>query len=127
VPYSVDSRFSFVDLEDVGEVAKRVLTEPSHQNANYELAGTLPTTHVEVAEVFSWVLKREVKAEKEEIRDWRPQAKYMSQFTVENLIKMFEYYDRWGLFGNPTVLRWLLKREPTSLRSFIQRTWKEYG
>jgi uncharacterized protein YbjT (DUF2867 family) len=48
VPYSVESKFSFVDLEDVGKVAKIVLTESNHKNAVYELAGTLPTSHVEV-------------------------------------------------------------------------------
>jgi len=74
VPYSIESKFSFVDLEDVGDVVKIVLTEPNHENAVYELAGTLPMSHVEVAEVFSQVLKRDVRAEKEEIRDWRLRA-----------------------------------------------------
>ena len=52
VPYSVQSKFSFVDLEDVAEAAKIVLTEPGHENAIYELAGTTPMSHLEVAEVF---------------------------------------------------------------------------
>jgi hypothetical protein len=38
---------------------------------------------------------------------------------------MFEYYDQWGLVGNPYGLRWLLKREPTSLQSFVERTKQE--
>jgi len=37
---------------------------------------------------------------------------------------MFEYYDRWGLAGNPNVLRGLLKREPTSLDLFVERIKK---
>ena len=53
VPYSVNSKFSFVDLEDVAEVAKIVLTEPNHINAIYELVGTPPLSHVEVAEILS--------------------------------------------------------------------------
>ena len=40
VPYSVNSKFSFVDLEDVAEAAKVILTEPGYANATYELAGT---------------------------------------------------------------------------------------
>jgi len=145
VPYSVNSKFSFVDLEDVAEVAKIVLTEPNHTNAAYELAGTQPLSHVEVAEILSRVLKRDVRAEKEEIGDWRlrapekhrdysergsegaqsKRAPGMNEYAVENLVKMFEYYDQWGLVGNPNVLRWILKREPTSLGSFIDRTVKE--
>jgi uncharacterized protein YbjT (DUF2867 family) len=131
VPYSVDSKFSFVELEDVAEVAKIVLTEPGHKNAVYELAGTLPISHVEVAEIIGKVLKREVRAEREEISDWRRRASTVlatnarsaqrEEYVIENLIRMFEYYDEWGLVGNPNVLRWILKREPTSLEVFVNR------
>ena len=125
VPYSVNSKFSFVDLEDVAEAAKIMLNESSHLNAIYELAGTSPMSHVEVAEIFGRILNHNVHAEKEEISDWRLHAKGMSEYTVENLVKMFEYYDQWGLVGNSNELRWILKREPTSLESFFQRIWKE--
>ena len=124
VPYSVESKFSFVDLEDVAEVARIVLTEPNHKNAIYELAGTQPTSHAEVAEIFSQVLKREVKAEKIEISDWRLGASGLSDYALENLVKMFEYYDRWGLVGNPNALKWILQREPNSLAFFVERVAK---
>ena len=121
VPYSVHAKFSFLDLDDLAEAAKIVLTEAGHNNAVYELAGTLPISHVEVAEIFEKLLKRKVRAEKEEIGDWRLRAEGsgMSDYAIENLIRMFEYYDRWGLVGNPNVLQWILKREPGSLEEFI--------
>jgi uncharacterized protein YbjT (DUF2867 family) len=126
VPYSVNSKFSFVDLEDVAEAAKIVLTEPNHKNAIYELAGTGPMSHAEVAEIFGRVLKHNVRAEKEEISDWRLHAGGLSENAVAALVKMFEYYDQWGLVGNPNVLRWILKHDPESLESFIERTHREY-
>jgi uncharacterized protein YbjT (DUF2867 family) len=124
VPYSVDARFSFIDLEDVAQAAKIVLTEPGHFNTIYELAGTLPMSHAEVAGLFMRVLNRDVQPQEEGIRDWRLQAELsgMSEYAVETLVKMFEYYDRWGLTGNPNVLRWILRKEPISMESFIQRT-----
>ncbi|HQX17238.1 MAG TPA: NmrA family NAD(P)-binding protein [Anaerolineales bacterium] len=132
VPYSVDSTFSFVDLEDVAEAAKIALTKANHKNAIYELAGTEPTSHVEVAEVFSRVLKQKVRAEKEEIsptgmlrEDWRLGARGLSKYALENLVRMFEYYDQWGLVGNPNTLKWLLQREPSSFPNFIERVRKE--
>ena len=125
VPYSVHSKFSFVDLEDVAEAAKIVLTEPGHVNAIYELAGTSPMSHLDVAQIISRVLNRGVRAEKEETRDWRLRAKGMSEYAIDNLVRMFEYYDQWGLVGNPNVLRWLLKCEPTILEIFVERTLKE--
>jgi uncharacterized protein YbjT (DUF2867 family) len=121
VPYSVDSKFSFVDLEDVAEAAKIILTEPYHFQAIYELAGTSAMSHVDAAERFGRVLKRSIRAEKEEIGTWKQQAGEMSDYALENLVSMFEYYDRWGLAGNPNVLMWLLKRPPTSWETSIQR------
>jgi uncharacterized protein YbjT (DUF2867 family) len=126
VPYSVNSKFSFVHLEDVAEAAKIVLTEPNHKNAVYELAGTEPLSHAEVAEIFGHILKHNVCAEKEEISDWKLRAGSLSEHAVAALVKMFEYYDQWGLVGNPNVLRWILKHDPESLESFIERTLKEY-
>jgi uncharacterized protein YbjT (DUF2867 family) len=125
VPYSVSSKFSFVDLEDVAGAAKIVLSEPDHTNATYELAGTRPISYVEVAEISRNVLKRDVQAEREEISDWRLRATGMNEYAVENLTRMFAYYDQWGLVGNPNILRWLLRREPTSLESFIKRVVRE--
>lgn len=113
IPYSVNSKFSFVDLEDVAEAAKIVLIEPDQKNAIYELAGTAPMSHVEAAEILSRVLNHDVQAKREEIRDWRLRAGGMSEYALENLVRMFGYYDQWGLAGNPNVLRWVLKREPT--------------
>lgn len=125
VPYSIHSKFSFIHLEDLAEAAKNVLTEPNHQNAIYELAGTSPLSHAEVAEILSRVLNRDVRAEEEEISDWRLRVKGLSEYAMENLVKMFEYYDQWGLVGNPNVLRWVLKREPTSMESFAEWTVRE--
>jgi uncharacterized protein YbjT (DUF2867 family) len=137
VPDSIDSKFSFIDLEDIAEVAKIVLTEPGHFNAIYELAGTLPMSHVEVSEIIGNVLKRVVRAEKEETSDWQrrtstalarnARSAQREEYALENLVKMFDYYDRWGLGGNPNVLRWILKREPTSFQSFVRRTLKEHN
>jgi uncharacterized protein YbjT (DUF2867 family) len=126
VPYSVHSKFSFVDLEDVAEAARIVFSEPNHKNAVYELAGTVPVSHLEVAEILSRVLKREVGAEELEISDWKIGAKGLNEYAIENLIKMFEYYDRWGLVGNPNVLKWVLRRNPTSLEGFSDRIVKEH-
>ena len=135
VPYSIRSKFSFVDLEDVAEAAKIVLTEPNHINAIYELAGTLPISHVEVAEIFERVLKLPVRAERSE-----PSSRAQStpvpgtwhegvpgntgerdEYKTNNLTRMFAYYNQWGLAGNPNILRWLLRRKPISLESFIER------
>ena len=70
------------------------------------------------------------RAEKDEIRRaaWRLRAERssgMSKYAIENVVRMFEYYDQWGLVGNPNVLRRLLRREPTSLAIVIERIMRE--
>lgn len=82
-------------------------------------------SHVDVAKIFSQVLRREVKAETEEIRDWRLRVTGLNEYALENLVRMFEYYDKWGLIGNSNTLKWLLRRELISLSNFIERVTKE--
>ncbi len=125
VPYSVYSKFSFVDLADLAEAAKIILTEAGHRNATYELAGTAPFSHAEVGEIMKSVLNRPIRVEQEEISKWRLRAVGINEYALENLVKMFEYYDKYGLSGNPNVLRWVLGREPASLGNFIQRSMKQ--
>jgi uncharacterized protein YbjT (DUF2867 family) len=123
VPYSVDAPFSLVDLEDVAEAAARVLTEAGHIGATYELAGADALTPVSMAETLSTVLGRPVRAEQESIDAWADRAKAsgLGSYAAETLAKMFRYYDRHGLRGNPRVLTLLLGRQPTRFESFVRR------
>ncbi len=121
LPYSSETRFSFVDLEDVAEVAKVVLSEPDHAGAIYELSGTPALSHTEVAQIFSRGLNRPVRVEREETGAWRARNSDLSERLARSLIEMFAYYDRYGLYGNSNVLKWILKRDPTSLDAFIER------
>ncbi len=122
VPYPIESRISLVDLNDVAEVAARVLTEPGHTGATYELVGTPPLSQLEVAKVLSEALGRPVRVEAEppEVWDARMRAGGMGASERETLLKMFRYYERHGLVGNSNVLRWLLVRPPTTLEAFAR-------
>jgi uncharacterized protein YbjT (DUF2867 family) len=117
-PYSVDARISLVDLADVAQVAATVLTEPGHEGATYELVGTSPLSQIEVAETLATVLGRPVRVEAESTAEWSARATGLSDYARDTLIKMFAYYDQYGLVGNPTVLRHLLGRETRTLAQF---------
>jgi len=118
VPYSVEARISLVDLGDVAEIAARILCEKGHEGATYELVGTKPLSQVEVAETLADALGRPVRVAAESIEDWSARAKGLSDYARDALIKMFRYYDRHGLAGDPAVLRRLLGREPRTLSEF---------
>lgn len=124
VPYSRDAPFSWIDLDDVAEVAARVLSEDNHAGAIYELAGPDVATPTQVAEMFAQALGRPVRAEQIALADWRRNAEQsgMNPYALDTLSKMFAYYDKFGLWGNPRVLTHLLGRAPATLQDFIRRT-----
>ena len=123
VPYPVETRLSLVDLDDLAEAAAMVLTNAGHSDATYELVGTPPLSQTEIAETFSKVLGKSVRAEAESVEVWdrRARAAGMNDYSRETLAKMFRVYACDGLKGNPNVLGWLLGRKPTSLARFATR------
>jgi uncharacterized protein YbjT (DUF2867 family) len=123
VPYAPDTRLSMVDLEDVAEAAAVVLTERGHAGATYELAGSAPLTPAEIAAALQQHLERPVRAEATPLDTWeqRARASGMGEYQVETLLQMFRYYERYGFWGNPNVLTWLLRRPPTSFASFVKQ------
>jgi uncharacterized protein YbjT (DUF2867 family) len=127
VPYAVETRLSMVDLEDVAKAAAIVLTEPGHTGATYELVGEEAMTQVEATEVLSRQLGRPVRAEVVPLDVWeqRARAAGLGDYRTETLIKMFRYYERYGFWGNPRVLGWLLRRPPTTFAAFVERTARE--
>ncbi len=127
VPYGTETCMSLVDLDDVAQVAADALVGPGHFYATYELSGPEPLTQTYAAEVLSQELGLPVRAEALSLLDWDRQARAngMDDYARETLMKMFVYYDRYGLTGNPSVLAWLLKRQPTTFREFVRRSVKE--
>jgi len=121
VPYPVATRLSLVDLHDVAEVAARVLTEPGHHGATYELVGTLPLSQIEIAATLTQALSCPVRAVEQSLADWLTQNATLGSYQRETLSQMFQYYARHGLVGNPKVLGWLLGRAPQSLLNWARQ------
>jgi len=123
VPYSVDSRLSMVDLEDVAQVAALVLTQPGHAGATYELVGTESISPAEIATLLGRQLDRPVRAEIVALEEWEDQARAagLGDDQVASLIKMFRYYDLHDFLGNSRVLECLLERPPNRFADFVKR------
>jgi uncharacterized protein YbjT (DUF2867 family) len=127
VPYPVETRLGMVDLLDVAEAVALVLTEGGHQGATYELVGCEPLSQTDAIDCLSQALGYAVKAERVDLETWSNQAQKagMGDYQVDTLRKMFHYYEKHGLWGNPRVLSWLLKRSPTSFLEFVTRVVRE--
>jgi len=127
-PYSADARISYVDLNEVGEVAAKVLTEKEpFFNSILELAGPEALSQTQVASIFSKLMGRDVVFKEESIDYWETTARKngIEGYALETLIKMFQYYSKHGLIGNPLMLKTLLGRTPTDLRCYINNQIRE--
>ncbi len=127
LPYAAETRLSMVDLKDVAEVAALVLTEARHAGATYELSGPQVLSQREVAAMLAQRLGHAVRVEVVPIEAWRAQARAagLGAYQIETLVKMFQYYEHCGFWGNPGVLSWLLGRAPTGFTAFVQRAIQE--
>ncbi|WP_164860671.1 NAD(P)H-binding protein [Rhodococcus sp. X156] len=114
VPYRTTAPFTPVDLADVAEAAAVVLTEAGHTHASYELCGPAVLDTVAMAACLSAVLGRDVQAGAQSAEDWSATVPELDARTRQDLLAMFDYYDRHGLVGNPRVLSGLLGRAPTT-------------
>ncbi len=121
--FSPTAKLSLVDLDDVAAVAARVVGQPDHFGAIYELAGPALLSCEDKAAVLSTVLKRPVRAaqDSEETFRRKAQAAGMPQHVIDTRARMFAHYDTQGLPGNPNVLRWLLGRPPTTYEQYVRR------
>ncbi len=131
VPYALDSRISMVDLEDVALAAANVLMEfnpdedqlQHHVGSTYELVGTRAMTPNEIAAIVAEQLERPVAAERVSMPVWIDGAKNsgLGDYQINILVKMFDYYEEYGFWGNSWVLSCLLNRPATSFREFVRR------
>jgi len=123
IPYSIETRLSLVDLEDVAEAAAIVLTGPEAVGATIELVGTPPMSQREIADSLADQLGRPVEAEVVSREEWERSARASSlgEYQILTLVKMFCYYESHGLIGNANALHCLLQRRPTSFAEFVKR------
>ncbi|MFC7486502.1 NmrA/HSCARG family protein [Knoellia sp. CPCC 206453] len=120
VPYSLDTPFTNVDLDDVADVAARVLTEEGHAGATYDLVGAERLSVREMAEVATEVLGHPVDAVAVPLDEWiSGPGQDLSDHARDDLVAMFRCYDREGLVGDSRTLRDLLGRQPRSWRDVL--------
>ncbi len=123
VPYSLETRLSLVDLEDVAHAAAIVLTEPGHTGATIELVGTPTMSQMEIAKMLAEQLGRPIEAEVVSLEAWEQEARKsgLGDYQILTLTKMFCYYESYGFTGNSNAMSCLLRRQPTSFADFVRR------
>jgi uncharacterized protein YbjT (DUF2867 family) len=123
MPFDTAARFSVVDLADLAEATGRILTEPGHESATYQLAGPVALSQDDMARILTEILARPVRAAAKPLDEFRREAASagMPAERIETMCMMNAHYSAYGLIGNPNVLRWILGREPTRFQDFVAR------
>ena len=123
MPFNTDVMFNVVDLEDLAEATAIVAAEHGHYFATYELAGRESLSQTDMAAIISEVIGSSVQAEAIPLNQVaeNARAKGLSEDRIEQMVIMYKHYDEYGLLGNPNVLRWILGRQPTLYREFVER------
>ncbi len=123
MPFGTTARFSLADLADLAEATARVMTEPGHEAATYQLAGPDVLSQDDCAAILTSILGRSIRAMAKSVEHFRRDAGAagMSAERIEVMTKMNAHYDAHGLIGNSNVLRWVLGREPTRFAEFVRR------
>ena len=122
IPYSIDSRSSMIDLDDLAQVVLNVLTNPGHEYGIYELSSCQTFSARQIASVISQKSGKSINAVSQNRQEWEKNMRQrnMSDYAINTLLKMFEYYEDYNFIGNCNQLRWLLGREPVKFEQFIE-------
>lgn len=125
IPYSTSSRSSMIDLDNLAEVVVKVLTEEGHENAIYELCSHESLSALDVATVVAGVSGKLILASTLDRADWEKDARKadLSDYAIDTLLKMFQYYEEFDFIGNSNQLTWLLGREPNSFEQFFRKAY----
>ena len=125
--YTLTTKLSYVDCEEVGEVTAKILSEDIHANATYELCGPDFLSPMDMVEIFNRVSGRQAAANKIDVEDFLEMIGNQDSYRAETFRCLADTYGRYGIAGNPNVLRWLLGREPTTFEQYVRRELERGG
>ncbi|AKS32783.1 SDR family oxidoreductase [Mycolicibacterium goodii] len=118
-PYSLTSKFGWVDYRDVAEVAAIAMTGSELSYGTFELSAAGNLNAYEIAEILSGVLGRPItpfRLPTEQFASRMPEGAFRDGMT-----RMMNHYDQHGLpGGNPLVLRAILGREPRTMADYFR-------
>jgi uncharacterized protein YbjT (DUF2867 family) len=130
--WALDRRQSMVDLGDVTDVARTVLTDSErHAGATYELVGPGRYTAHDLGTIIASVLGRPIEVRQIDadtyLRVWfgdADPAQFPHQANVLRAISA--RYSSHDFIGNPNVLTWLLGRPPTTFEEYVRQEYATF-
>ena len=115
------TRMNLVSLDDVAEIAAKVLVEAGHAYATYEICGPQNLSLADMLSSMESVLHRSIQPR------FIPDETFASHLreagkpeeVIQTLLTMFRHYNESGFMGNPQIATAMLGRAPISLHEFL--------
>lgn len=124
LPYAPDKRMGFVHIDDLGKAVARVLTDPGHAGATYELCSTpQPINRHDMAAALSAAFGVEIRAVRCSFDDLQGSHFFssLSEGQQQQLANMYDHIDRFGTaYFNNDVLEMLTGEVSTSYHDFAR-------
>jgi len=125
--YPTGTVLGHVDMRDLAEVAAKVVTEPGHSHATYDISSGERLSVDEICAVIARIAGKAIASASVEPgvlieifrRHWPTQ---LSDYSVKGFHRLFGYDGRHGIHGNPSVLTWLLGRPPETFEAYVRRS-----
>lgn len=126
--YSPSIKFSFTALKDLSEAASLVLSQrEKHYFAVYPIISTLPTPYTTFLSAIEKAIGRKIEVKQIPFMDAVKGFKAMigggedvPPGQEDEIERLLLYYNRRGLWGNPSVTEWLLGREATGCERWAE-------
>ncbi len=124
LPYDPDQRMGFVHIDDLGKAVARVLSEPGHSGATYELCSTAePIDRHDMAAALSAAFGVDIRAVRCAMEDLQG-SHFFASLTPEQrqqLANMYDHIDRFGTaYFNNDVMEMLTGEASTSYAEFAK-------
>lgn len=113
-----------VNMADLAEAVAKVALEPGHSYATYDISSNEHLSLDDICAVLSRVSGKRVRGgviPTDKLVEMMSAHHPLPAYTVEAAYRLFGYYSRRGLRGNPNTLTWLLGRQPTSFEQYVAR------
>lgn len=131
MPYPVETVLGHVDMRDLAEAVAKVAVEPGHFYATYDLDGGQNLSVTQIADTISRLSGKGVEALPSDAAAFIEQVRPhwdgpLSDYSIEGFHRLFGYYGRRGITGNPNVLSWLLGHQPSSFENYVRRSLEAF-
>jgi uncharacterized protein YbjT (DUF2867 family) len=126
MPYAETSKMAYVDYRDVAECAALAMTDKRLSYGTFELSSPGMYSRIDLAQLMSERLGKQIKAVAIPVDDWAKQVKIPKGELREGLIAMNKEYDRYGFSGgNALVLETILGKRARTVAAFIDELNKK--